>query len=222
MRHVKLSLLSLAALSFTVFSWIPGSTLRAQPVQTVRYDLPSAPLNVFNLGIVLDFFFTPEPAAVEKTRFHLVFDAQTPAGNFPAQDIALRLEPPIPSPVPGSPDLLNVTFTGGADFGWSGSTGTFTFDGETDALDGVAIPVPKGTFARLYLVEIFNARRITDPGDLTPLGGQFVDSWIEVDFVLIPEPSALALSMAPAALALLRRRPRRGGGRSRGATARQR
>ena len=219
MRNAKLPLLSLAALSFTIFSWVPGSTAQAQPVQTIRYDLPSAPLNIFNLGIVLDFFFTPEPAEVVKTRFHLVFDAQTPAGNFPAQDIALRLEPPIPSPVPGSPDLLNVTFTGGADFGWSGSTGTFTFDGETDALDGVAIPVPKGTFARLYLVEIFNARRLTDPGDLTPLGGQFVDSWIEVDFVLIPEPSTLAFSMAPAAIALLARGPR--SRPSRGAPARQ-
>ena len=220
MRNAKLPLLSLAALSFTIFSWIPGSTAQAQPVQTIRYDLPSAPLNIFNLGIVLDYFFTPEPAEVVKTRFHLVFDAQTPAGNFPAQDIALRLEPPIPSPVPGSPDLLNVTFTGGADFGWSGSTGTFTFDVETDALDGVAIPVPKGTFARLYLVEIFNARRLTDPGDLTPLGGQFVDSWIEVDFVLIPEPSTLAFSIAPAALALLARGPR--SRPSRGAPARQR
>jgi hypothetical protein len=204
MRAAKL--LALAAMSFTIFSWLPARTAQAQPVQTVRYDLPTAPLHIFNLGILLDFFFTADPAQVVKTRFHLVFDAQTAAGNFPAQDLALRLEPPIPSPVPGSPDLLNVTFTGGADFGWSGSTGTFTFDGETDALDGVAIPAPKGSSSLLYLVEIFNARRIADPGDLTPLGGQFVDSWIEVDFVLIPEPSTLAGSLALAAIVGMRRR----------------
>ena len=211
-------LLLLAAASFTIFSWAGARTALAQPVQTVRYDLPTAPLNIFNLGVLLDFFFTPEPAEVVKTRFHLVFSAQTSAGNFPAQDIALRLEPPIPSPVPGSPKLLSETFTGAADFGWSGSTGTFTFDGETDALDGVAIPVPKGTFARLYLLEIFNARRITDPGDLTPIGGQFVDSWIEVDFVAIPEPLTTGGALALVALASGRRR----GQSSRNAPVRQR
>src|SRR5688572_10147155 len=111
---------SISLISFTIVSWLPARSAPAQPVQTVRYDLPSTPLHVFNVGVVLDFFFTPAPfAEVVKTRFHLVFDTQTAAGNFPAQDLALRLEPPIPSPtVPG--ELLNVTFSGGADFGWSG------------------------------------------------------------------------------------------------------
>src|SRR5687767_6727209 len=124
-------------LSFTIFSWLPSETALAQPLQTVRYDLPATPLHIFNLGVVLDFFFPPDPSVeVVKTRFHLVVNTQTGAGNFPAQDLARRLEPPIPSPIPGDPNLLNVTFTGGNDVGWSGNTGTFTFGGQTDALDG--------------------------------------------------------------------------------------
>ena len=181
----------LVALSFTIVSWLPTRTAHAQPqaVQTLRYDLPETPLFIFNLGVLLDFGFPVEPAEVVKTRFHLLFQTQTAGGNFPAQDIALRLEPPIPSPVPG--ELLNKTFTGGADFGWSG-TGTFTFNGETDALDGVAVPAPPGSQFLLYAIEIFNARRITNPADLTPIGGQFINSYVEVDYVLIPEPSMMA------------------------------
>jgi hypothetical protein len=197
----------LAALSFTIVSWLPGSRAQAQPVHTLRYDLPETPLFIFNLGVLLDFGFPVEPAEIVKTRFHLVFNTQTSAGNFPAQDIALRLEPPIPSPIPGDPGLLNKTFTG-TDFGWSG-TGTFTFDGETDDLDGVALPAPPGAAFLLYAIEIHHARRITDPGDLTPIGGQFVGSHVEVDYVLIPEPSILLAGTLP--MMLLQRRRSRGG-----------
>ena len=207
MRSTKLpNVVVLGALSFTIFSWLPTGTAHAQPqpVHTLRYDLPETPLFIFNLGVLLDFGFPVEPAEVVKTRFHLVFRTQTAGGNFPAQDIALRLEPPIPSSVPG--ELLNKTFTGGADFGWSG-TGTFTFNGETDALDGVAVPAPPGSLFLLYAIEIFNARRITDPGDLTPIGGQFINSYVEVDYVLIPEPSLMAGCAAP--LLLVTRRSRR-------------
>ena len=214
MSLIKLpSSLVLAALSFTIFSWLPARTAQAQaPVETIRYDLPETPLFIFNLGVLLDFGFTVEPAEIVKTRFHLVFNTQTSAGNFPAQDIALRLEPPIPSPIPGDPGLLNKTFTG-VDFGWSG-TGTFTFDGETDDLDGVALPAPPGSAFLLYAIEIFNARRLTDPGDLTPIGGQFVGSYVEIDYVLIPEPS-MALAGALPVMLLARRRSRGGAPRQR-------
>jgi hypothetical protein len=178
----------------------------AQPVQTLRYDLPTAPLFIFNLEFLQDFFFPVEPAQIVKTRFHLVFNTQTSAGDFPAQDIALELTPPVPSPVPGDPNLLTKTFTGGNDFGWTGS-GTFTYDAETDALNGVAIPAPPGSDALLYQIRTLNARRLTDPGDLTPLGGQFIDSWVEVDYALIPEPgAALCVTVAGAGMALLRLR----------------
>ncbi len=194
------------AASFTLFAWLPTAPARAQPVQTLRYDLPGAELHIFNLEILQDFFFPVEPAEIVKTRFHLVFNTQSSAGSFPAQDIALELQPPVPSPTaPG--ELLTEVFTGGADFGWSGSTGTFTFDGETDALDGVAVPAPKGAFALLYAIRTFNARRLTDPGDTTPLGGQFIDSWIDVDYVLIPEPSG-AVVLGACGAALLGRRCR--------------
>ena len=201
---------ALAALWLTIVLWLPTQAAHAQPAHTLRYDLPETPLFIFNLGVLLDFGFPVEPAEVVKTRFHLVFQTQTAGGNFPAQDIALRLEPPIPSPVPG--ELLNKTFTGGADFGWSGN-GSFTFNGETDALDGVAIPAPPGTLSLLYAIEIFNARRLIDPGDLTPIGGQFINSYIEVDYVLIPEPSSMVSCALP--LMLSSRRSRRQASRQR-------
>ena len=208
MRVTKLlNRAALVAISFTIFSWLPSPAAQARvPVETVRYDLPETPLFVFNLGVLLDFGFPVEPAEVVKTRFHLVFNTQTAAGIFPAQDIALRLEPPIPSPIPGNPELLSRNFTG-AGLGWSG-TGTFTFDGETDDLDGVALPAPPGSLSLLYAIEIFNARRITDPGDFTPIGGQFVGSYVEVDYVLIPEPTAMLGSAFPVMLVTLRSRGR--------------
>ena len=197
---------AILALSFTIFGWTWPTSAQAN-VQTLRYDLPGAELHIFNLEILQDFGFPVEPAQIVKTRFHLVFHTQTSAGQFPAQDIALELQPPIPSPVPGSPKLLTETFTGGDDFGWSGN-GTFTFGGETDLLNGVALPAPPGSFSLLYAIRTFNARRLADPGDLTPLGGQFVDSWVEVDFVFVPEPSS-ALVAAATGIVVARRGPRR-------------
>ena len=88
------------------------------------------------------------------------------------------------------------------------------FDGETDDLDGVALPAPPGSAFLLYAIEIHHARRITDPGDLTPIGGQFVGSYFEVDYVLIPEPSILLAGTLPVML-LPRRRSRDGAPRQR-------
>ena len=76
---------------------------------------------------------------------------------------------------------------------------------------GVTLPAPPGAAFLLYAIEIHNARRITDPGDLTPIGGQFVGSYVEVDYVLIPEPSMLLAATLP--VMLLPRRRSRGGAR---------
>ena len=181
---------SLLAL-FVAGTSVPVARGGAPDVQTLRYDITSTPLFIFNLEFVADYFFPVEPAEIVKTRFHLTFNTTTSAGNFPAQDIALMLQPPVPSPVPGDPNVLTKIYTGG-DFGWQGSSGTFTYNAETDDLDGVALPAPPGSDALLYALTLFNARRLIDPSDLTPMGGQFLDSWIEVDFVFIPEPTTTA------------------------------
>lgn len=178
---------------------------RAQGLQTLRYDLVESPLGFFGLEFVQDFFFPVEPAQIVKTRFHLSFRTNTSTGNFPAQDIGLILQPPIDSPDPNDPGVLTGIFTG-ADFGWSGF-GNFSYDQETDALNGVALPAPPGSGALLYGLTYFNALRLTDPGNFTPMGGQFNNSWIEVDYILIPEPSA-ACVISIGTIALSRRRRR--------------
>ena len=67
MRFAKLrNFIATAALSFTIFSWLPQATAQAQ-VQTLRYDLPGTPLFVFNLGVLLDFGFPIQPAEIVKT-----------------------------------------------------------------------------------------------------------------------------------------------------------
>jgi hypothetical protein len=171
---------------------------------TLRYDLASAPLEIFGLEFLQEFAFPVEPADIVKTRFHLVYDTT----SFPSQEIALGLQPPIFSDDPGSGGFLTEVFTG-ADFGWSG-TGHKTFDGETDVLNGEAIPAPPGSAFLLYAVSYFNARRLADPSDIAPIGGQFTDSWIEVDYVLraVPEPASSAW-IGLGALALGRRARRR-------------
>ena len=84
------------------------------------------------------------------------------------------------------------------------------------------ISFARGVYLVHYLfvksVEIFNARRINDPGNTTPLGGQFVNSWIEVDFVLVPEPSTGIGALALAGFVPMRACARR----SRNAPGRQR
>jgi hypothetical protein len=168
-----------------------GAAGQSPPIRTERFDLPEGELGAFGNEIVFDFLFPPIPTTIVNTRFHLTFETDTAFGSFDAADIGLILQPPIDDPVdPG--DRVLTLFQTGADVGWSGA-GTFTFTGETDALDGPVLEAPPGAGALLYGVTLFHADRLTDPNNTSPLGGRFVDSYIEVDYLGVPEPATLAL-----------------------------
>ncbi len=173
----------------------------AGAVQTIRYDLIGAPLGFFGNEIVQDFFYPAVDSEIVTTRFHLEFVTSTTTGDFNAANIGLALQPPVPDPE-GGPQVLTGFFTG-ADFGWSGS-GTFSIDFETDALNGGVIDFPPDTVALLYGVSYYNALSQQDPPVFEPLGGQFIASYIEVDYVEVPSPGAAAL--LPLGLLAVRRR----------------
>jgi hypothetical protein len=155
--------------------------------RTERYDLPDIDLSTIGNELVLDYLFPAIPAEIVRTRFNLTFETETPGGSFDAAKIGLILQPPIDDPLDPDDRVLTL-FQTGADFGWSGA-GTFTFTGETDELNGPILPAPPGTSAMLYGLTLFHADRLTDPNSFAPLGGQFVDSHVEVDYIVIPEPA---------------------------------
>jgi hypothetical protein len=179
---------------------------QAPVIRTERYDLPDADLSAFGNELVFDYFFPPLPAEIVKTRFLLTFETQTPGGSFDASKIGLILQPPIDDPLDPDDRVLTL-FRTGADFGWSG-TGTFTFSGETDELNGPVLDAPPGTSAMLYGLVMFHADRLTDPDNVAPLGGRFTGSFIEVDYVVVPEPATwvLVLLMLSTLLARVVRR----------------
>jgi hypothetical protein len=176
-----------------------------QEIRTVRYDLPEIDLSLVGNEVVLDYFFPPLPAQIVTTRFDLTFESESPDG-FDASTIGIILQPPIDDPIASDERLLTFIQTG-AYFGWSGS-GTFEFTGTNDELNGSVLEAPPASAALLYGVVLFNAARLTDPNDATPLGGRFVASHIEVDYVIVPEPSLVQLSTPAALLSLLARRRR--------------
>lgn len=171
-------------------------------VLTTRFDMPTAPLAVFNLEFVQDFGIPADELVIVKTRFNLTFQTDTFAGSFPAEDIGMALQPPIDDPAPGD-EVLAQFFTG-AGLGWSGD-GTFQYQDEIDSLDGAVLSAPQGDLL-LYGITYFNAGRLTDPGDFTPMGGQFVDSWIEIDYYIVPTPPVAAAGLVGVITLLGRRR----------------
>lgn len=175
----------------------------AGAVETIRYDLVTAPLGLFGNEFVQDFFYPAVDSEIVATRFHLEFITSTPAGEFDAANIGLALQPPVPDPN-GGPQVLTGFFTG-ADFGWSGS-GTFTIDFETDSLNGGVIDFPPDAAALLYGVYYYNALSQQDPPIFAPLGGQFIGSYIEVEYVEIPAPAGAAILAPLGAFAARRRR----------------
>jgi hypothetical protein len=162
----------------------------AQAVQTARYDFPGSELSTAGNELYLDYLFPPLPAEIVKTRFHLTYEVDDAAG-FDAALMGFVFQPPIDDPNADDDRVLTVYRTG-EDFGWSG-TGTFTFVGETDELNGQVLEAPPGASAMLYGLGLFHAARLTDPDNILPIAGRFASSYIEVDYVLIPEPSAGSL-----------------------------
>jgi hypothetical protein len=159
----------------------------AQQIQTERFDLPAFDLATVGNEVYLDFFFPPLPARIIETRFELTFETEMP-GGFDAAKIGMMLQPPIDDPNSDDDRVLTLVRTG-SDFGWSG-TGTFTFTGKTNEANGQVLDAPPGAGALLYGVLLFNAGRLTDPDDASPIAGRFIASQIEVDYVAIPEPGS--------------------------------
>ena len=154
--------------------------------------------------IVLDYFFPAIDTEIVATRFHLTFDT---GDAFDAANIGLILQPPIDDPL-DEEDRVLTAFLTGEDFGWSGQ-GTFTYEATSTEVNGPILDAPPGTLAMLYGVTLFHADRLTDPNNASLLGGRFIDSYIEVDHIAVPEPSTMALAgMACVLLWCIRRRER--------------
>jgi hypothetical protein len=189
-RRLFAGLTSLA----TMFLTASIASAQSPSTETLRYDLPDGDLGAFGLEIALDYLFPPIPARIVNTRFELTFETETPLGSFDAADIGLILQPPIDDPVDPADRVLTLFLTG-EDFGWSGA-GTFTYSDQTDVLNGPVLDAPPGAGALLYALTLFHANRLTDPNDASPLGGRFVDSFIEIDYVAVPEPATVMLLAA--------------------------
>lgn len=181
-----------------------GVPASGAPVQTLRFDLTPTPLAVFNLELVQDFLMpTTQQIEVVSSRINLNFDTETSFGSFDAANFGLLLNPPVLDP--SSPTGLAYEIFSGADFGWSGS-GQFTYYEEFDRLNGTSVAPLPGSTGLLYAIQYFNALRLQDEGDLSPMGGVLTDSWVEVDFRAVPTPGAGAPLAMCGLLALRRRR----------------
>ncbi len=129
--------------------------------KTLRFDLPTQPLEIFGLSFSADFL-GPTRGTVIKARAELEF---TTDETFDASEIQIIFQPPS--------EGLPIWRLVGADLGWDGA-GTFTASLSTDALNGVIdLGEPEPDFS-LFLVDLRVLGR-------RPLGGRFTDSFFEVD-----------------------------------------
>src|SRR5688572_15788591 len=171
---------------------VVGAACGRASAETVRFDLPGAPLAMFGLSFGADYLAPPE-GSVTSARMHLEFNTETDFGSFDAADILIQVQAPVGEEFP----WWDVQ---GASLGWSGP-GTFTADIETNLLNGPILIKeidPDADFS-VWFVRLLNAE------DDQPLGGQFIGSYVEVDIAPVPAPaSALALGM----LVMARRRKR--------------
>jgi hypothetical protein len=204
-RVIRNVFLRLAAGILTIICLTMASPTSGQEVNTLRYDLPGLDLGTVGNELTLDYAFPPVAADIVSTRFSLTFESDALAG-FDAARIGLILQPPIDDPASDDDRVLTLVRSG-SDFGWSG-TGTFVFQGETNELNGRVLDAPPGSSALLYGITLFNSARLTDPNDFSPIGGRFVASHIELDYVAIPEPRSQQLVMVALLASLLAARPR--------------
>ena len=154
-------------------------------VTTYQFDLTEAPLGFFGLEFSSDFLIESNDiigGQIVDVRMHLEFNTSNPAGSMAdAANLEIQFQPPVE----GVP-FWNVS---GADLGWSG-TGSFVGDISTDTLNLPILDLPPDSFS-LWFVRIINNN------DAAPqLGGQLMNSYIQVDVEVIPAPaSALALGL---------------------------
>lgn len=168
------------------------------PAETIRFDITETGLGIFGLQFTSDFLTPVEDVQdmrITETRMHLEFSSDHPFGNIPdAADIAVQFQAPIV-------DIARILTVSGADLGWSG-TGSFVGDATSTLLNDDILDFsdqPPGAFA-LWFMRIVNLN-----DDMPRLGGNFANSYIEVDLAPIPEPATL-LSLTLIGLAATRRR----------------
>lgn len=155
--------------------------------EVVRFDITETSLGFFGQQFAVDYF-TPladvQDMQITNTRLHLEFNTAGVGGNLAdAANIAIDFQPPTVN--------LPILTVSGADLGWQGQ-GQFIGDFETDFLNepildfSVIDPPPDFVlwFARIISLDDNNPQ----------LGGQFSNSFIEVELVPIPEPATFAMS----------------------------
>jgi|GEM_PF-3181533 len=173
----------------------------AAQTQTIRYDFTTTPLAVFNFEFTADYLFPIEATEVTATRLHIEFQTNTFAGEYDAANMGLYFQAPVQDP--SHPTGLATVPVLGSDLGFSGN-GVFTADVDLPALNGMVIPALPGDTAFLYGITYFHGPHLTNPDDFTPMGGQHLNSYLEVDY--IPAPATAAVPLV--AFAALRRRRR--------------
>lgn len=143
---------------------------------TARFDIINLPLAGSSL-IEVDHLGPGGRAVITNTRFVLNYD--TLGEEYFADDIVVGLQAPVVEPVlpPTHPSGLPTELFSGAGIGWFGH-GAFTADFTTDAFNGVTVD---GDFG-LYLVIL------TFSSPATVMGGQFTNSYIEVEYTPGPGP----------------------------------
>lgn len=178
----------------------------APQVQTLRLNISSTPLAIYNFAQFEDYPIPGLDATVIATRIHLEFHTQTFFGEFDAANFGLALIAPIDAPEPG--DALVSHAMVGSELGWAGS-GEFVYDAPIPIAGELLTPGFPG--APLFFgLDYFHPFNVTDPPPANPmqLGGQLFNSYFEIDYILdVPAPGAVT-ALAPAGLLAARRRRR--------------
>jgi uncharacterized protein (TIGR03382 family) len=196
--HPSRGAVGVAVLGFSLLATATATAAPSGDVNTVQFDITEAGLGLFGVQFTTDYLIPVEDIEdrmIVGTRFHLEFNTNHEFGDLPdAADIQLEVQPPIEN-------IENILQVSGADLGWSGQ-GTFTADFETDFFDGEPVlDFPEGTEFGLLFFRIISLND-DDPA----LGGQFTNSYFQLDFAPIPAPPTLA--MLSLAFAVGRRRRR--------------
>jgi hypothetical protein len=167
----------------------------AGDVVTLRFDLPEAPLAFFGLEFSADYAVSTDEVpggVILESRMHLEFNTEHQEGSFhDAADLLIQFQPPVE----GLP-FWNVD---GADLGWSG-TGSFAGDITTNELNLPLLDFPPNSFSLWFV-------RILSVDENNPLlGGQLLNSYIEVDVDVVPAAPAF-MTFALGLMRPGRRRP---------------
>jgi hypothetical protein len=182
----------------TFVALLAAAAPAAADVVTLRFDLPEAPLAFFGVEFSADYAVSTNDVPggfILDSRMHLEFNTEHQDGSFhDAADLLVQFQPPVE----GLP-FWNVS---GADLGWSG-TGSFVGDISTSELNLPLLDFPPDSFSLWFV-------RIVSADENNPLlGGQLLNSYIEVDVDVVPcSPGIALLALGLARQRRSRERPR--------------